>query len=320
MEVKLSGTEFSGMLATNDGLRSTVLSLYNGCVSYISSGSMRSGYSAGRSTANEAGAVPDLDGLETEIEAECAQIVAPLAPCRGALPQVTFEVSIRQVVSHYMGFARNGEGMEVALRRLAFIASQADELSASNMHESMLAHESLHLLQSSTLSTLRSPEYREDGCSIYRRSDYPGKDPALDRVLAVCRGADGPEVLWSQTSRGKGNSSEEGLSLPPDPPSFLRLSTGGEVTRREFVPARGKPTSILLCQRLSLNAENETIAPDQTQRRSIRSIRRNTPCLRFTARNGTGSPYRYAGITTRATRHPMNMPVPSVTASSRCTH
>ena len=53
------------------------------------------------------------------------------------------------------------------------------------------------LLQSSTLSTLCSLERRESGRSIYRRSDYPEKDPALDRVLVVRRGADGPEVFWS---------------------------------------------------------------------------------------------------------------------------
>ena len=197
MEVELSEIEFSGMLATDDGFRSTVPGLYNGCVFYTFSGSMCSGYLAGRSAASEAGAVPDLDGLEAEIEAERARIAAPLAPRGDALPQAMFEASIRQVMSYYMGFVRNGKGMEVALERLAFIASQADKLSASNMHELMLAHESLHLLQSSTLSTLCSLERRESGRSIYRRSDYPEKDPALDRVLAVRPGADGPEVFWS---------------------------------------------------------------------------------------------------------------------------
>ena len=196
MEVELSEIEFSGMLATDDGFRSTVPGLYNGCVFYTFSGSMCSGYLAGRSAASEAGAVPDLDGLEAEIEAERARIAAPLAPRGDALLQAMFEASIRQVMSYYMGFVRNGKGMEVALERLAFIASQADKLSASNMHELMLAHESLHLLQSSTLSTLCSLERRESGRSIYRRSDYPEKDPALDRVLAVRRGADGPEVFW----------------------------------------------------------------------------------------------------------------------------
>ena len=196
MEVELSEIEFSGMLATDDGFRSTVPGLYNGCVFYTFSGSMCSGYLAGRSAASEVGAVPDLDGLEAEIEAERARIAAPLAPRGDALPQAMFEASIRQVMSYYMGFVRNGKGMEVALERLAFIASQADKLSASNMHELMLAHESLHLLQSSTLSTLCSLERRESGRSIYRRSDYPEKDPALDRVLAVRRGADGPEVFW----------------------------------------------------------------------------------------------------------------------------
>ena len=196
MEVELSEIEFSGMLATDDGFRSTVPGLYNGCVFYTFSGSMCSGYLAGRSAASEIGAVPDLDGLEAEIEAERARIAAPLAPRGDALPQAMFEASIRQVMSYYMGFVRNGKGMDVALERLAFIGSQADKLFASNMHELMLAHESLHLLQSSVLSTLCSRERRESGRSIYRRSDYPEKDPALDRVLAVRRGADGPEVFW----------------------------------------------------------------------------------------------------------------------------
>lgn len=85
MEVELSEIEFSGMLATDDGFRSTVPGLYNGCVFYTFSGSMCSGYLAGRSAASEAGAVPDLDGLEAEIEAERARIASPLAP-RGDAP------------------------------------------------------------------------------------------------------------------------------------------------------------------------------------------------------------------------------------------
>ena len=107
-----------------------------------------------------------------------------------------FEASIRQVMSYYMGFVRNGKGMEVALERLAFIASQADKLSASNMHELMLAHESLHLLQSSTLSTLCSLERRVLFGIVATAVDAAPAFPALDRVLAVRRGADGPEVFW----------------------------------------------------------------------------------------------------------------------------
>ena len=65
---------------------------------------MCSGYLAGRSAASEVGAVPDLDGLEVEIEAERTRIAAPLAPRGDALPQAMFEASIRQVMSYYMGF------------------------------------------------------------------------------------------------------------------------------------------------------------------------------------------------------------------------
>ena len=162
---------------------------------------MCSGYLAGRSAASEVGAVPDLDGLEAEIEAERARIAAPLAPRGDACRKRCLKPRSGRSWSYYMGFVRNGKGMEVALERLAFIGSQADKLSASNMHELMLAHESLHLLQSSTLSTLCSLERRESGRSIYRRSDYPEKDPAPDRVLSPYAGARTGLKFWSLTGR-----------------------------------------------------------------------------------------------------------------------
>ena len=196
MEVELSEIEFSGMLQTDDGFRSTVPGLYNGCVFYTFSGSMCSGYMAGRSAASELGAAPGLGGLEDEIEAEKARIARPLAAGGDAVPQGVFEAAVRQVMSYYMGFVRNGKGIDAALERLAFLAGQAGKVGAADRHELMLAHESFHLLQSCTLSTLCTRERRESGRSIYRRSDYPEKDPALDRVLAVRRKGDAPEVFW----------------------------------------------------------------------------------------------------------------------------
>ncbi|MFR0873795.1 MAG: hypothetical protein ACLSHC_03465 [Bilophila wadsworthia] len=245
MEVELSEIEFSGMLATDDGFRSTVPGLYNGCVFYTFSGSMCSGYLAGRSAASGVGAVPDLDGLEAEIEAERARIAAPLAPRGDALPQAMFEASIRQVMSYYMGFVRNGKGMEVALERLAFIASQADKLSASNMHELMLAHESLHLLQSSTLSTLCSLERRESGRSIYRRSDYPERTRrstacspyAGARTGLKFSGSDGAPP---RTRRGRCPSEPLRASRPLTRQEPFRLRRNGPGAGRSILPDRSE--------------------------------------------------------------------------------
>ncbi len=198
MEVEIGEIEFSGMLATDDAFMSSLPGLYNGCVFYTFSGSMCSGYLAGESAAANLGKAPGLKGLEDEIGRECERIFAPLTPLEDTVPQAMFESSVRQVMSYYMGFVRNEKGIDVALERLAFLSGYADKVRAGNMHELMMAHEALHLLESCRLSTLCTRERKESGRSIYRRSDYPEKDPAYEKILAVRKGAAGPEMFWLQ--------------------------------------------------------------------------------------------------------------------------
>ena len=198
MEVEIGEIEFSGMLATDDAFMSSLPGLYNGCVFYTFSGSMCSGYLAGESAAANLGKAPGLKGLEDEIDRECERIFTPLTPLEGAVPQAMFESSVRQVMSYYMGFVRNEKGIDVALDRLAFLSGYADKVRAGNMHELMMTHEALHLLESCRLSTLCTRERKESGRSIYRRSDYPEKDPAYEKILAVRKGTAGPEVFWLQ--------------------------------------------------------------------------------------------------------------------------
>lgn len=198
MEVEIGEIEFSGMLATDDAFMSSLPGLYNGCVFYTFSGSMCSGYLAGESAAANLDRAPGLKGLEDEIRNECERIFTPLTPLEDAVPQSVFESSVRQVMSYYMGFVRNEKGIDVALDRLAFLSGYADKVRAKNMHELLMAHEALHLLESCRLSTLCTRERKESGRSIYRRSDYPEKDPAYEKILAVRKGAAGPELFWLQ--------------------------------------------------------------------------------------------------------------------------
>lgn len=199
MEVEISEIEFCGMLQTDDRFESTLPGLYNGCAFYTFSGSMCGGYLAGRSAAaalKERAEIPDLDGLEAEISAEQRRVFAPLGAPEHGMSQAVFEQAVRQVMSYYMGFVRNERGMSVALERLKYIEGFADGLKAANLHELMLCHESLHLLNSCMLSTACSIERRESGRSVYRRSDYPEMDKKYDKVLVARKGAHGPELAW----------------------------------------------------------------------------------------------------------------------------
>ncbi|MDO5537719.1 MAG: FAD-binding protein [Desulfovibrionaceae bacterium] len=197
MEVEIGEIEFSGMLATDDNYETTVPGLYNGCVFYTFSGSMCSGYMAARSAAGRLAPVPDLSGLEKEIEAECRRILEPLERDGDVLTQEMYEASIRQVMSYYMGYVRNEAGMKIALERLAFIGTHTDRVKAANMHELMMVHEAEHLLMSCTLSTLCTIERRESGRSVYRRADYPEKSAEYDgRILAVAKRDGRPGTYW----------------------------------------------------------------------------------------------------------------------------
>ncbi|MFR8581094.1 hypothetical protein [Bilophila wadsworthia] len=88
-----------------------------------------------------------------------------------------------------------------------------------------MMHPGLHLLQSSTLSTCARSSAGAGAASTAQR--YP--DPALDRVLAVRRGADGRSFL--ELTRGEGNP-EEG---PPPGPPTRPFDPGNRFARR------GKP-------------------------------------------------------------------------------
>ena len=75
--------------------------------------------------------------------------------------------------------------MKLALEKLERIGTAASRIMAEERHELMLAHESMFLLESSRLAVLATIERRETGRSIYRRSDYPELNPAMNRPLAV---------------------------------------------------------------------------------------------------------------------------------------
>lgn len=185
MEVELSEIEFSGMLQTDEHFESTLPGLFNGCVFYSFSGSMCSGYMAGQSAAQSATGLPapaDVDPEEAARERE--RILRPLNTPDG-IPHNRFEDAIRQVMNYYMGYVRNGAGMETSLERLDLIAEHSHLISAANYHELMRANEALHLLTICRLSTLATLQRKESGRSIYHRSDYPERDEAFSRMLAV---------------------------------------------------------------------------------------------------------------------------------------
>lgn len=194
MEVEFSEIEFGGLVEVDDCFATRVPGLYNACVFYSFSGALCGGYAAGENAAR--GMADEMPGWPDEdFEQERERILHPLHVRRG-IPQQEFEAAIRQVMSCYMGMVRNERGMKIALEKLDFIGASAFRVMAEGMHDLMLAHESMFLLESSKLAVAATIERRETGRSIYRRSDYPELNPAMNRPLAIWNNGGTPCTAW----------------------------------------------------------------------------------------------------------------------------
>jgi succinate dehydrogenase/fumarate reductase flavoprotein subunit len=196
MEVEFSEIELSGMLMTRENFESSVDGLFNGCVFYNFSGSMCSGYIAGTeaaSAATETEKMPEPD--PADIRAESERIFKPMNAA-GGMDYAAFEGAIRQVMKYYMGFVRNEKGMRIALERLDLIENYLERVETSNFHELMRANEAVHLLTMCRLAVAATMERKESGRAIYKRSDYPQRDEAYSKMLALWRAEGAVQTAW----------------------------------------------------------------------------------------------------------------------------
>jgi succinate dehydrogenase/fumarate reductase flavoprotein subunit len=196
MEVELSEIELSGMLMTGENFESTVGGLFNGCVFYNFSGSLCSGYIAATeacASLPQAGKMPPI--VPEEVQREKMRIFKPMHNS-GGLSYLKFENAVQQVMKYYMGYVRNQKGMEIALDRLSLIDSYLDRVQASNYHELMRANEAVHLLKICELATRASLERKESGRAIYSRSDYPERNDAYSKMLAMWQSDGRPQMNW----------------------------------------------------------------------------------------------------------------------------
>lgn len=197
MEVELSELYINGILYLKDNFETrTVRGLFSGSVFNDFSGALCSGTIAGKhaaeaSFAHSAPHEPDFAELEQEKE----RVFRPLTTTNG-IRHDRFEAAVRQVMDYYMDYVRSEKGMDVALQKFALIESYADTIMAANLHELLRAHEAMHLLQTCRLTTLATRERRETGRSVYRRTDYPHADPALNKLLVLENSTSGPRVSW----------------------------------------------------------------------------------------------------------------------------
>jgi succinate dehydrogenase/fumarate reductase flavoprotein subunit len=196
LEVEISELSFSGLVYAGGNLETNVSGLYNGCVFIGFSGAMCGGYYAGLQAAEGAqhsGGFAPFD--EEEAKAEKERIFRPMKLDQG-VHYKDVERSINQVLDYYMGYRRNGKGMETALEKLDLIETYLEKIKATEYHGLLRANETAELLKMAKLMVLASMERKESGRAYYKRSDYPELDPKLNKVLAIWQENGRPKFSW----------------------------------------------------------------------------------------------------------------------------
>ncbi len=185
--------EYSGagnLLVNNDCESVTLPGLFGLPFSGMLSTALTGGLVAGREAAKSAlhrgkEKLPEPEAGLTANEKE--KVYRPLSTKEGYSPR-EFEDLIRQVMNFYMGYNRNGKGLEIALEKLRLIERHSGDIKAANPHELTRANEALHLLPYSQMMVLAVMK-RGAFAGFYKRSDVEFDKELRHKHVSIWREA-----------------------------------------------------------------------------------------------------------------------------------
>lgn len=188
LEVEVSELAVSGMLLADDRMETTVKGLFAGSNFTSFSGAMCCGYVAAGHAVHDALETEIGVIAEEEILAERDRILAPWErEGSNLLIYSDFEDPIRQVMDYYGKYRRSMAGMRLALEKLTLIESYKTRVVARTEHDLMRLHEGFDLLELCRMHLEACLQRKESGRGMYQLSDFPDKDPALDKGLVMSR-------------------------------------------------------------------------------------------------------------------------------------
>ncbi|HVX21688.1 MAG TPA: FAD-dependent oxidoreductase [Acidimicrobiales bacterium] len=168
---------------------------------YALAGSLATGYVEGAAAARVA-AESAPPALDPEVaDAERARVLAPLGRTTG-IGWRSFERELQEVMTQYVGMARNAVGLRQAAGYLARYADAAGEIRAADGHELVRAHEALDLCLFDQMMTAAAAERDETRFSFlmgHYRTDRPQADDAAWAGVAVTVTHDGRAPLAGRT-------------------------------------------------------------------------------------------------------------------------
>lgn len=198
LEVEISELSFSARVWTDDDFETDVTGLFSACVFPYFSGALCGGLSAGGRAAARIRDLAPVD--DDEVLRERESLYRPLE-AEGGMDYREFEAAVRQVMNYYVGYRRNHAGMQLALEKLAFLERHCAELRARDWRDLMKVNESMQLVRMCQLAVAAGVERKESGRMVYRRTDYPERNPAMNRPLVAWREGGQPAFSWELAVR-----------------------------------------------------------------------------------------------------------------------
>ena len=185
LEVEIGEICLGGLVRLDDNFETTLPGLFNGSPFIYCSGAFCGGYQAGKEAALAAsGQLTLLPFDEGAALAAKTELFAPLGQDEG-LSYQELEEALRNVMDYYMGFQRSGAGIELAVKKLEFLAGEQSHLRAADLRQLMRVIEAREILKVSWLSAKACEQRTESGRTLYTRSDHPEQNPDMGKPLVL---------------------------------------------------------------------------------------------------------------------------------------
>lgn len=166
-------------------------------------GASVSGHMAAGQAAADIGGMEEPKISEGLLERLEDEITAPMRFADGISPK-ELELSVRGLLSDYVGYFKSETMMEYALNKLLELKRVYGEaMTAQNPHELMRCCEVKSIMEFAEMHIRasmyrRETRYRHLANFVHYRSDYPDTDPAWEKWVVIQRGEDGKMALGTE--------------------------------------------------------------------------------------------------------------------------
>ncbi|MDP2718620.1 MAG: FAD-dependent oxidoreductase [Dehalococcoidia bacterium] len=161
------------------------------------SGACTLGYVAGEKAVKHAAAIKDFDDDLQQVNKLRDTIYYPITN-PGNIRPIDVEDEMRRIMSTWVGFNRNADGLKTAIKALKGLKDNSRAMMARSFHELMRANETRNLIDVAIVIATAALERKESrSLPAHSRTDYPRQDDEHWKGYIIVNRGDGEELKLS---------------------------------------------------------------------------------------------------------------------------